>query len=107
MTGFVAVSVFDVSQLTPEKRPPEFFEPLEGDQEALCEVIVTAATVDGFQVETEKTRSAHGYSSGRASSRRKDSIPPHALSRCCMNGRMAFCMRVAIGSHRSVNSPAN
>ena len=65
VTGFVAVSVFDVAQLTPEKRPPEFFEPLEGDQQALCEAIVTAATADGFQVETEETGSAQGYSSGR------------------------------------------
>jgi hypothetical protein len=31
----------------------------------LCEAIVTAATADGFQVETEETGSAQGYSSGR------------------------------------------
>jgi antirestriction protein ArdC len=65
-TGFVAVSVFDVAQLTPEKRPPAFFEPLEGDQQALCEAIVTAATADGFQVDvTAATRGAQGYSVGR------------------------------------------
>jgi hypothetical protein len=33
---------------------------------ALCEAIVTAATADGFQVETEETGSAQGYSSGRS-----------------------------------------
>jgi len=64
--SFVAVSVFDVSQLTPDKRPPEFFEPLEGDQEALCQAIVTAASTDGFQVGiSADTEGAQGYSVGR------------------------------------------
>lgn len=63
---FVAVSVFDVSQLTPEKRPPEFFTPLEGDSDALQQRLVEAATSDGFNVqESEYTRGAEGYSSGR------------------------------------------
>jgi antirestriction factor ArdC-like protein len=63
---FVAVSVFDVSQLTPEKRPPEFFSPLAGDADAFNERLVEAATIDGFTVEqTEYTRGAEGYSQGR------------------------------------------
>jgi N-terminal domain of anti-restriction factor ArdC len=63
---FVAVSVFDVSQLTPEKRPAEFFTPIEGNEDALYEHIATAATKEGFQIEqTEYTRGAEGYSSGR------------------------------------------
>src|SRR5262249_12255969 len=46
-------------------RPPEFFEPLADDQEALCQAITTAATADGFQVGAERTRGAQGYSQGR------------------------------------------
>jgi hypothetical protein len=63
---FVAVSVFDVSQLTPEKRPPEFFTPLEGDADALYQRIVAAATADGFTVEqSEYTQGAEGFSVAR------------------------------------------
>jgi hypothetical protein len=67
IAGFVAVSVFDKSQLTPENKPPEFFVPLEGDHEAFCKRIVQAATADGFVVEEAlHTRGAEGYStSGR------------------------------------------
>lgn len=63
---FVAVSVFDVSQLTPDKRPPEFFIPLEGDADGLYDRLVQAATADGFRVEqTNDTHGAEGYSQGR------------------------------------------
>lgn len=63
---FVAVSVFDVSQLTPEKRPPEFFTPLAGDADALYTRLVEAATADGFTVEQSAyTHGAEGLSQGR------------------------------------------
>ncbi len=66
VVGFVAVSVFDVSQLTPEKRPAGFFIPLEGDYEAFSARIAQAATADGFAVaEQEETQGAEGYSEGR------------------------------------------
>jgi len=66
VVGFVAVSVFDVDQLTPEKRPAPFFVPLEGDQEAFCARIIQAATADGFNVaEEDQTHGAEGYNRGR------------------------------------------
>jgi N-terminal domain of anti-restriction factor ArdC len=66
VVGFVAVSVFDVTQLTPEKRPAAFFVPLEGDQEAFSARVIAAATTDGFAVaEEEQTHGAEGYNLGR------------------------------------------
>jgi len=66
VVGFVAVSVFDACQLTPDKRPPEFFIPLEGDQEAFSARVTQAATADGFLIaEDEHTHGAEGYSLGR------------------------------------------
>lgn len=66
VVGFVAVSVFDVTQLTPEKRPADFFIPLEGDYDAFSTRVAQAATADGFAVaEREETRGAEGYSEGR------------------------------------------
>lgn len=63
---FVAVSVFDVSQLTPEKRPPQFFNSIEGNADAFYDRVMNAATQDGFLVEqTEQTNGAEGYSVGR------------------------------------------
>lgn len=70
---FVAVSVFDVSQLTPEKRPPEFFVPLAGESDALQQRLVEAATSDGFNVQqSDYTRGAQGYSQGRTIVTRSD-----------------------------------
>lgn len=70
---FVAVSVFDVSQLTPEKRPPEFFVPLAGDADGLYHRLVQAATADGFTVEQEDhTFAAEGYSQGQRIVTRSD-----------------------------------
>jgi len=82
VVGFVAVSVFDVTQLTPEKRPADFFIPLEGDQEAFCSRVVQAATADGFAVaEHEQTHGAEGYSEGRnIVTRRSLASPNRALT---------------------------
>ncbi len=64
--GFFPVSVFDVSQLTEEKRPPQFFTPLEGNADALYDRVRAAATQDGFVVEeSPHTRGAEGYSQSR------------------------------------------
>jgi hypothetical protein len=65
LVRFVAVSVFDVSQLTPEKRPTGFFTPLEGDADGLYHRLATAASEDGFSVqESPDTGGAEGYSRG-------------------------------------------
>jgi hypothetical protein len=63
---FVAVSVLDQSQLTPEKRPLAFFTPLEGDADSLYQHLVSAATEDGFTVvESPDTGGAEGFSRRR------------------------------------------
>jgi hypothetical protein len=65
LVRFIAVSVFDVSQLTPERRPSGFFTPLEGDADTLYQRLVTAAHEDGFTVEeSPQTGGAEGYSCG-------------------------------------------
>jgi hypothetical protein len=63
---FVAVSVFDQSQLTPDKTPPEFFTPVAGDADQLYQRLEEAATQDGFRVEqSDDTHGAEGFSQGR------------------------------------------
>jgi N-terminal domain of anti-restriction factor ArdC len=65
IVGYFGVSVFDVSQLTPEKRPPEFFSTVYGDFDSLYVVIVEAARGEGIHVyETAHTFGAQGFSTG-------------------------------------------
>ena len=63
---FVAVSVFDASQLAnlDEKSLPTFFEPLGDDQQALYARLVQAVEKDGIKVSEEATGKAQGYSAG-------------------------------------------
>ena len=66
VTGFFPVSVFDVTQLSEENRPLEFFTAIEGDADAFYERLRDAATLDGFEVEeSPHTRGAEGFSQGR------------------------------------------
>src|SRR5258706_2080199 len=66
VTGFFPVSVFDVTQLSEDNRPPEFFTAIEGDADAFYERLRDAATADGFSVEeSPHTRGAEGFSQGR------------------------------------------
>lgn len=65
IVGYFGVSVFDVSQLTPEKRPPEFFPAIYGDFDRMYEAMAIAATESGIRViETSRTFGAQGYSTG-------------------------------------------
>ncbi len=64
IVGFFEVSVFDVSQLTPDKRPPTFFPEVYGDFDQLYEVMHQALQEGGVTVlETSHTYGAQGYSS--------------------------------------------
>lgn len=63
IVGYFGVSVFDVTQLTPEKRPPEFFPTIYGDFDSLYVVMVKAAREGGIHVyETQHTFGAQGFS---------------------------------------------
>ncbi len=63
IVGFLEVSVFDVSQLTPEKRPPAFFPEVYGDFDQLYDAMHRAVQEGGVQVvETAHTYGAQGYS---------------------------------------------
>lgn len=63
IVGFFEVKVFDVSQLTPDKRPPAFFPEVYGDFDHLYEAMHRAVQEGGVQVvETAHTQGAQGYS---------------------------------------------
>jgi len=63
IVGFLEVKVFDVSQLTPDKRPPAFFPEVYGDFDHLYDAIHRAVQEGGVQVlETAHTYGAQGYS---------------------------------------------
>ncbi len=65
---FVAVPVFDASQLAPnpDKPLPFFFQPLGNDGQALYERLVAAATKDGRRVEERaETGTAEGFNSDK------------------------------------------
>jgi len=62
---FTVGSVFDVSQLTPEKRPPEFFTAIQGDHQALHERLIKAVQQEGIKYqESVATQGARGFSAG-------------------------------------------
>lgn len=63
--NFRVGSVFDVSQLTPERRPPEFFTAIAGDHHALHQRLIQAVTNEGITYqESLATHGARGYSAG-------------------------------------------
>ncbi len=67
LIGYLGVNVFDVSQLTQDKRPPQFFPDVYGDFDALYVAMVKAAREGGIQVyETQHTFGAQGFSTGGA-----------------------------------------
>jgi hypothetical protein len=63
--NFRVGSVFDVSQLTPDRRPPEFFTAIQGDHEALHQRLIEAVEREGIAYqESLDTQGARGYSAG-------------------------------------------
>ena len=63
IVGFFEVTVFDVSQLTEDKRPPTFFPEVHGNFDQLYAAMHHAITAGGIQVvETVHTNGAQGYS---------------------------------------------
>ena len=64
--SFVAVSVFDASQLTDldQKPLPTFFTPLGNDQPALYQRLVDVVKEDGVVIDERNTGRAEGYSVG-------------------------------------------
>ena len=63
--NFTVGSVFDVSQLTPDRRPPEFFTAIAGDHQALHERLIQAVEQEGITYqESLDTQGARGYSAG-------------------------------------------
>jgi N-terminal domain of anti-restriction factor ArdC len=65
LIGYFGVSVFDVSHLTPDHRPPQFFPEVYGDFDALYVAMAKAAREDGILVYvTANTYGAQGYSTG-------------------------------------------
>ncbi len=63
IVGFFEVFVFDVSQLTEDKRPPAFFPEVYGDFDQLYSGLHTAVAEEGIQVvETVHTQGTQGYS---------------------------------------------
>jgi N-terminal domain of anti-restriction factor ArdC len=63
--NFTVGSVFDVSQLTPDKRPPEFFTSIQGDHQALHTRLIQAVQEEGIAYqESLETHGAQGYSAG-------------------------------------------
>lgn len=65
LVGYIGVSVFDASQLTPEKRPPTLFPDVYGDFDRLYQRVVHAIQKHTIRVlETASTQGANGYSAG-------------------------------------------
>ena len=63
--NFTVGSVFDVSQLTPDRRPPEFFTAIAGDHQALHSRLIQAVEQEGIRYqESLATQGARGYSAG-------------------------------------------
>jgi hypothetical protein len=63
--NFRVGSVFDVSQLTPDRRPPEFFTAIQGDHQALHARLIQAVQQEGITYqESVNTEGARGYSAG-------------------------------------------
>ena len=61
--NFTVGSVFDVSQLTPDRRPPEFFSAIHGDHAALHARLIRAVQQEGITYrESVDTEGARGYS---------------------------------------------
>ena len=74
--NFKVGSVFDVSQLTPDKRPPEFFTAIQGDHQALHERLIQAVQNEGITYqESVDTQGARGYSAGGLIVVRPDQSP--------------------------------
>jgi len=63
--NFRVGSVFDVSQLTEDRRPPEFFTAIAGDHQALHSRLIQAVQQEGITYqESVDTQGARGYSAG-------------------------------------------
>lgn len=63
--NFRVGTVFDVSQLTLDKRPPEFFTAIQGDHEALLNRLIETVRKEGIVYkESLDTEGAQGYSAG-------------------------------------------
>jgi N-terminal domain of anti-restriction factor ArdC len=63
--NFKVGSVYDVSQLTLDRRPPEFFTAIQGDHQALHERLIQAVQKEGIEYqESVDTQGARGYSAG-------------------------------------------
>ncbi len=74
--NFTVGSVFDVSQLTPDRRPPEFFTAIAGDHQALHRRLIQAVQQEGIAYqESIDTQGARGYSAGGLIVVRSDQPP--------------------------------
>jgi hypothetical protein len=75
--NFTVGSVFDVSQLTTDKRPPEFFTAIEGDYEATYQRMKQAAEAEGIRVieSYDHLEGAKGISAGGLIIIRPDETP--------------------------------
>src|SRR5207248_1640547 len=63
--NFRVGSVFDVSQLTEDRRPPEFFTAIAGDHQALHKRLIQAVQQEGITYrESVATQGARGFSAG-------------------------------------------
>lgn len=68
--------MFDVSQLTPDRRPPEFFTAIAGDHQALHTRLIQAVQHEGIEYqESVDTQGARGYSAGGLIVVRPDQLP--------------------------------
>ena len=82
--NFTVGSVFDVSQLTPDRRPPEFFTAIAGDHQALHTRLIQAVEQEGITYqESVDTQGARGYSAGGLIVVRPDQSPGNKAAITC------------------------